>query len=265
MLTAQRLDLEVALLPLLSRRVELVELGMVGPVITLESDATGQKNWEFRAAGATPASTPGAPAPAPATPAMLFGVGDVEIANGSLVYRDSASGGVTQVAIDKLSLRNRNPAAPIDLVFRGKVNDIALAVSGTLGTARRAAAEALALPGRRQGRDRRSQGRVRDEAARRRQQVFIRRPAHCAGHQCADRLVCRSDRGSPAKARLRLVWPRAGPERAACARRRGRIVNALSDPDQGTALDLPRCSRQLRTAARVRCGRRAVARPPDAA
>lgn len=133
MLTAQRLDLEVALLPLLSRRVELVELGMVGPVITLESDATGQKNWEFRAAGATPASTPGAPAPAPATPAMLFGVGDVEIANGSLVYRDSASGGVTQVAIDKLSLRNRNPAAPIDLVFRGKVNDIALAVSGTLG------------------------------------------------------------------------------------------------------------------------------------
>jgi AsmA family protein len=133
MLTAQRLELEVALLPLLSRRIELVEFGLVGPVITLESDAKGQKNWEFAAAPATP--TPAAPAPAATTPApaMLFGVGDVEIANGSLVYRDLAGGGITQVAIDKLSLRARNQASPMDLMFRGKVNDVAVAVEGTLG------------------------------------------------------------------------------------------------------------------------------------
>ncbi|MEO8753349.1 MAG: AsmA family protein [Casimicrobiaceae bacterium] len=131
MLTAQRLELEVALLPLLSRRVELIEFGMVGPVITLESDAKGQKNWDLAAGPAAPV----APAPAATTPspAALFSVGDVEIANGTLVYRDLAGGGVTQVAIDKLSLRARNKAAPMDVEFRGKVNDIAVAVEGTLG------------------------------------------------------------------------------------------------------------------------------------
>ena len=130
MLTAQRLELEVALLPLLSRRFELIEFGLVGPVITLESDAKGQKNWET-----APAPAPGAPAPAPGVPsgAMVFGVGVVEIANGALTYRDGASGSVTQVAIDRLSVRARDPTTPVALEFRGKINDVAVAVEGTLG------------------------------------------------------------------------------------------------------------------------------------
>src|SRR5678815_4277488 len=43
MLSAQRLELEVALLPLLSGRFELIEFGLVGAVIALESDPKGQK------------------------------------------------------------------------------------------------------------------------------------------------------------------------------------------------------------------------------
>ena len=65
--------------------------------------------------------------------AMAFGVGNVEITNGSLTYRDGGSGDVTRVAIDRLHLRASDPAAPIAAEFRGKVNEVPLTVEGTLG------------------------------------------------------------------------------------------------------------------------------------
>jgi len=128
MVTAQRLELELALLPLLSRRLELIEFGLVGPVIALESNAKGEKNWEA-------ALAPGTSAPAPTTPAaaMAFGVGNVAITSGLLTYRDGGSGDVTRVAIDRLFLRGRDPAAPMVAEFRGKINEVPLAVEGTLG------------------------------------------------------------------------------------------------------------------------------------
>ena len=128
MLTAQRLELELALLPLLSRRLELIEFALVGPVIALETNAKGEKNWEV-------ARAPEAPAPAPGTAsaATVFGVGNVEITNGSVTYRDAGSSDVTRVTIDRLFVRGRDPAAPMAAEFRGKINEVPLAVEGTLG------------------------------------------------------------------------------------------------------------------------------------
>ncbi len=51
MLTAKRVEAEVALLPLLQKRFEVVRLNLVEPVIVLETDAQGKGNWEFGAAG----------------------------------------------------------------------------------------------------------------------------------------------------------------------------------------------------------------------
>ena len=59
MVTAERLELELALLPLLSRRFELTEVALVGPVVALETDAKGQRNWDL--------GRRRAPRPAPAT------------------------------------------------------------------------------------------------------------------------------------------------------------------------------------------------------
>jgi uncharacterized protein involved in outer membrane biogenesis len=130
MLTAQRLELELALLPLLSRRLELIEFALVGPVIALETNAKGEKNWEVVRA---PESSAPVPVPAPAAAATVFGVGNVEITNGSVTYRDAGSSDVTRVTIDRLFLRGRDPAAPMAAEFRGKINEIPLAVEGTLG------------------------------------------------------------------------------------------------------------------------------------
>ena len=58
MLSAERAEVELALLPLLSRRFEIKEVTLVAPVIALETSATGQKNWEIgSAAPPAPGST----------------------------------------------------------------------------------------------------------------------------------------------------------------------------------------------------------------
>jgi uncharacterized protein involved in outer membrane biogenesis len=127
MVTVRRLELEVALLPLLSRRFELVEVILVEPVIALETDAKAGKNWEMpHATGASAASGDAAPSPP-------FGVGNIRIADGSLTFRDGASGSVTRVAIATMSLHARNSDSPIAVEFRGAVDDVEVAVEGTLG------------------------------------------------------------------------------------------------------------------------------------
>lgn len=131
MLTAKRIEAQIALLPLLSRRFEVVEFTLVDPVITLETDANGRGNWEF-------ASNPGSAAASPSTPGgarPAIGIGNFEIRDGTLTYRDGGTGKITSAAIERLSLRARDMQAPIAVDFRGKVDDVPIALSGDLGSA----------------------------------------------------------------------------------------------------------------------------------
>jgi uncharacterized protein involved in outer membrane biogenesis len=130
MVTAQRLELQVALLPLLSRQFELVELSLVGPVIALETDAKGRRNWDFPETNvAGPAGGPSSPSSA----AAVFGAGNVVITDGTLTYRDGKTGDVTRVVIERFFVRARDPNLPVAAEFRGKVEDVAVSLEGTLG------------------------------------------------------------------------------------------------------------------------------------
>ena len=60
--SAQRLELQIALIPLLSRRFEVIELTLVDPVIALETDSAGRGNWEIGKAPGTGAPDTGTPA-----------------------------------------------------------------------------------------------------------------------------------------------------------------------------------------------------------
>ena len=128
MVAAKQLDVEVALLPLLSRRFEVIRVELVEPSISLETDAQGRANWDFRgkAAGAPPAAGD------TAEPAA-FGVGNVAITRGVLTYRDGKSGAETRVAIDSLALSARDAQSPVKAEFRGKFDDVAVAMTGQLG------------------------------------------------------------------------------------------------------------------------------------
>ena len=132
MLQAAQVEAQVALLPLLRRRFEIVRVTLVDPVIELETDAQGHGNWTFGDSAAEAAPSGGPETAVAAIPAL--GVGEIEIRNGQLRYRDGATGNVTPVVVEALTLHARNPAAPISGEFRGVVNGVPVAVKGNLGS-----------------------------------------------------------------------------------------------------------------------------------
>ena len=130
MAQVKRVEVQVALLPLLQRRFEVVEVALVEPTIMLETDAQGRANWEFGVPSAAPAS---APTPPPVSAASVIAVGNIVIRDGKLTYTDGATGKTTNVTIGHLAMRSRKGDAPIDAEFRGKIDDVAVAVTGNLG------------------------------------------------------------------------------------------------------------------------------------
>ncbi len=130
MLTAKRVDVQVALLPLLHRDFQVRSLALIEPQIALETDPKGAGNWEFGSA------QPGAAAaPASAGPGAIGGffVGELSINDGVLTFRDGESGKVTTVAITDFALKARDAQSAVNARFRGSVDDIALALEGDLG------------------------------------------------------------------------------------------------------------------------------------
>ncbi len=94
MLTAKRMEVQAALLPLLSRRVEIARVVVEEPDLLLETRADGRANWQFERA-ATP--SPGAPAgpPTPRQP-LQFAVASLRVDRGSVTWRDGRPAGRTE-------------------------------------------------------------------------------------------------------------------------------------------------------------------------
>jgi uncharacterized protein involved in outer membrane biogenesis len=130
MFTAARVEAEIALLPLLSRRFEVVELALVDPVIDLETDANGHGNWEF----APPKSATATASPSP-TASSAIAIGNFTVRHGTLSYRSGESGKVSSASIDTMSLRARDMTSPVAVEFRGVVGDVPVALSGDVGAA----------------------------------------------------------------------------------------------------------------------------------
>src|SRR5947209_7430653 len=130
--SAKQVEADVALLPLLQRRFEVIRLNLVDPVITLETGAGGKVNWDFGtgAPSAPPITAAGAGA---ASAFANFGIANVVIENGRLTVRDDATGSVTRVTIDRFAAQTRNTASPINVEFRGNVDEVPISLSGNLG------------------------------------------------------------------------------------------------------------------------------------
>jgi uncharacterized protein involved in outer membrane biogenesis len=131
LVTSRQAEAQVALLPLLSGKVDVVRFALVEPVIALETNREGRHNWDFESSAATPRSSGAALPPAGAA---AFAIGNVEITKGVLSYRDGATDNVTKVAIDSLTLKTRDPQSALVTSFRGSVGGVAVSVEGDLGS-----------------------------------------------------------------------------------------------------------------------------------
>ena len=127
----ERLELAAALMPLLSRRFELTEVVLVKPVVALETDGKGQKNWQPpNGAGPAAARAPGGAAGI----AAAIAIGRVTISEGLFTYQDGPKAVPSRLVVTSLALRPRALRTGVDVDFKGAVGDVPLALTGSVGS-----------------------------------------------------------------------------------------------------------------------------------
>ena len=135
MATVRRVEVRLAVLPLLSRRVEVRRLLLVAPDILLETAAEGRPNWTF-----TPPAQPAAAAPdeLPAVAAREAGrrlgiaVDRVVVTEGRLAYR-GRSGRVRTLTIERFESVADDPAGPLRIDGAFRLDDLPFTLRGETG------------------------------------------------------------------------------------------------------------------------------------
>ena len=114
MATLKGLEVQLALLPLISSRIEIDRLVLIHPDILLETDAAGRPNWQMtpEAPPPTAATQPGAPS-VKAPPAIS--VGSIRIEDGTLGYRDAAKGQLTTLKLTRVDAAAASADSPLHL------------------------------------------------------------------------------------------------------------------------------------------------------
>ncbi|MBW4093138.1 MAG: AsmA family protein [Proteobacteria bacterium] len=133
-------DVRLSLAALLHGRIAIERLVLVRPDILLERTRAGVVNWRFArpAPAATPARTPPAgtspaAAPAPSSGPGLF-VQDLRIQDGTLGYRNDATGAETTVALRQAQLHAAGPRAPLRLDATATMNGAPVSLTGRTGS-----------------------------------------------------------------------------------------------------------------------------------
>jgi uncharacterized protein involved in outer membrane biogenesis len=102
MATVARLEASVALIPLLSRRVEIESVTLDRPDILLETDSQGIGNWQFE----RPVAVAGRSGPSGGSGSRtVVAVHRLVVQNGRVTWRNEASGRVTTVDVPHATLR----------------------------------------------------------------------------------------------------------------------------------------------------------------
>jgi hypothetical protein len=128
MLRVRRLEVQVALVPLIFRDIRIQRLVLVQPDILLETDARGMGNWSL--GGAPPAAAK----PGEAKGGLVgLAAERVRIEKGTLTYRDGRTRQATRLTLDRLDLRARDATSPLTIDLAAAYNGKALALAGTVG------------------------------------------------------------------------------------------------------------------------------------
>jgi AsmA protein len=134
LVTLSRVEARIALLPLLSHRVDILKLVLVEPNIVLERQANGAANWDFTAAptaSTTPA--PAASQPPAARTGYSFSLEAVEIKNGSLTINTSGHESPFVVQLTSLTGQADALGAPLHITAQAALGSAPFSLSGVLG------------------------------------------------------------------------------------------------------------------------------------
>src|SRR5690349_7180796 len=122
MLKLDKLEADVALIPLLSSQIKIKQIRLVGADILLETNKDGLGNWVM----GTPTSG--------GTAAPLPKISQVAIENGKLRWHNGATGKTRTFTVDKLPLAPTDAIGNLAIGLDGKVDTMPISLKGITGT-----------------------------------------------------------------------------------------------------------------------------------
>jgi len=137
MARARRLELQVALLPLLSGDIQVKRFVLVDAELLLETDAEGRPNWVFAEPGEDEleAAARSAERVQEAGTRRMPRLEAVEIQGARVTWRDGRSGEALELGLEQASLREAEGRLQLDA--QGHYLDLPFALGGSVGTPER--------------------------------------------------------------------------------------------------------------------------------
>jgi uncharacterized protein involved in outer membrane biogenesis len=137
MATLQRLDVQLAVLPLLHGRVDITRLVLEQPDILLETDAQGRPNWAFTPQPATSTGAPPGTAPKQAAEpneSDRISITGLRIDGGTLAMRDDRTGHAVTLAVQQMTATADSADGPLHLAMNATYNGTAFTLAGDVGS-----------------------------------------------------------------------------------------------------------------------------------
>jgi uncharacterized protein involved in outer membrane biogenesis len=134
MATIKRLDLQVELIPLLSKKIFIKRLVLQEPTVLIETDKSGKPNFLFDTA--RPGASPQAKGePQPKAPASIpaLGVDQLEILKGRFTFRDGKTGATHALLVEKYTMKAASERSPVQLSLLASYDNKPFEVAGTVG------------------------------------------------------------------------------------------------------------------------------------
>ena len=127
MMKAEKLQVQVHLLPLLFEDVEFDRIGLTGVEVLLETEATGKGNWEFKTSEKATKSF---------WTLKELQVENVKILKLKLTFHDGKTGSTSRFVLDSLEASRKPSSSDLTIDLKGTANGQPIEVSGKTGLIR---------------------------------------------------------------------------------------------------------------------------------
>jgi len=135
LLTIQRLQARIALLPLLFHQLNIVKLIVLGPAVILETTNTGAADWDLTppSAAAMQATEASGNAPGKHLSDYKIALEAVEIRDGSIIIRPAHSSNPVAIALASVTGTATSTSSPLNLHARASFNGVPIDLHGVVG------------------------------------------------------------------------------------------------------------------------------------
>lgn len=134
LLTLTQVQAQIALLPLLHHRLDILQLKLVAPKLYLERNESGQADWNLgHPAAAQPGQTDATPPNAATSTTYKVALESVSLEDGQIIFRSSDKNQPTTISLASFTGQADSLSAPLHVSGLADIGSTALTLQGVVG------------------------------------------------------------------------------------------------------------------------------------